>query len=151
VRLAIACLEDDSLTNAGAGANLTADGRVECDACIMEGRHGASGGVGAVQGVRNPIAAAHAVMRNARQGLGDLGLVPPTLLCGAGAHAFARAHGLAVGAPDDDAFLVTSAARARWGSHGERLRRYRAERGGAGGPPSPFPVLTGQVSSLPSY
>jgi len=45
VRIAIACLEDDATTNAGTGANLTMDGVVECDACIVDGRHGDSGGV----------------------------------------------------------------------------------------------------------
>ena len=45
VRIAIACLEDDATTNAGTGANLTMDGVVECDACIMDGRLGDSGGV----------------------------------------------------------------------------------------------------------
>lgn len=45
VRIAIACLEDDATTNAGTGSNLTMDGVVECDACIVDGRHGDSGGV----------------------------------------------------------------------------------------------------------
>ncbi|KAJ1481128.1 nucleophile aminohydrolase, partial [Baffinella frigidus] len=102
VRIAIACLEDDATTNAGTGSNLTMDGVVECDACIVDGRHGDSGGAGAVQGVKNPIDLAHAIMRNASLGLQDLGLVPPTLLCGAGARSFARDRGLPVSHADGD-------------------------------------------------
>ncbi len=73
VEAAIRVLEDSPLFNAGKGAALTADGRAELDASIMEGRVTGSGEgkkdprkrAGAVTGlmhVRNPIAAARAVM-----------------------------------------------------------------------------------------
>lgn len=48
VSAAIQVLEDDPVTNAGRGSNLTEDGRVECDASIMDGDTGAFGAVGAV-------------------------------------------------------------------------------------------------------
>lgn len=48
VSAAIQVLEDDPCTNAGRGSNLTEDGRVECDASIMDGDSGAFGAVGAV-------------------------------------------------------------------------------------------------------
>ncbi len=73
VEAAVRVLEDSPLFNAGRGAALTADGRAELDAAMMEGKMtgGADGKLdprkraGAVTGVsriRNPIAAARAVM-----------------------------------------------------------------------------------------
>lgn len=46
----ICSLQDDPVTNAGRGANLTESGHVECDASIMDGCSGAFGAVGAVRG-----------------------------------------------------------------------------------------------------
>ncbi|KAI6702480.1 hypothetical protein NL676_011616 [Syzygium grande] len=48
VSAAIQVLEDDPITNAGRGSNLTEDGHIECDASIMDGASGAFGAVGAV-------------------------------------------------------------------------------------------------------
>lgn len=45
-------LKDDPSTNAGRGSNLTEDGRVECDASLMDGDSGAFGAIGAVPGIR---------------------------------------------------------------------------------------------------
>lgn len=47
VELAIMFLEDAEITNAGYGSNLTLDGKVECDASIVD-HDGRSGAVGAV-------------------------------------------------------------------------------------------------------
>ncbi|CEG69447.1 hypothetical protein RMATCC62417_05523 [Rhizopus microsporus] len=55
VAMAIKILEDDPITNAGYGSNLTIKGTVECDASIMEGARGTFGAVGAVSGIKNPI------------------------------------------------------------------------------------------------
>jgi beta-aspartyl-peptidase (threonine type) len=73
VEAAIRVMEDSQLFNAGRGAALTRDGRVELDAAMMEGRRVGRGEgtankgkrAGAVAGlthVKNPIAAARAVM-----------------------------------------------------------------------------------------
>lgn len=45
VEMAIRLLEDREITNAGYGSNLTAEGRVECDAMVVDhmGRSGAAG------------------------------------------------------------------------------------------------------------
>lgn len=47
VAVAIKFLEDNDITNAGLGSNLTIEGQVECDATIVDhfGRSGACGAV----------------------------------------------------------------------------------------------------------
>ncbi|MCC5869829.1 MAG: isoaspartyl peptidase/L-asparaginase [Gammaproteobacteria bacterium] len=81
---AVRLLEDSPHFNAGRGAVFTAEGENELDASIMLGRSGAAGAVAGVQGVRNPILAARAVMERS----------PHVMLSGEGAEAFARAQGL---------------------------------------------------------
>ena len=63
-------------TLAGYGSNLTVDGTVECDASVFDGNSGDFGAVGAVAGLKNPIGAAHAVLRSARK-RDKLGRIPP--------------------------------------------------------------------------
>src|SRR6195952_357639 len=49
VEAAVGVMEDDPVFNAGRGSVFTADGRIECDAAIMDG---ATRAAGAVAGVR---------------------------------------------------------------------------------------------------
>ena len=72
---AIHVLEDDPLFNAGHGAVLTADGKVEHDACIMDGATRRTGAIAGVCGPAHPIDAARAVMEHS----------PHVLLAGRGA------------------------------------------------------------------
>lgn len=85
VTRAVMALEDDPLFNAGHGAVFTADGRLEMDAAIMDGRTRAAGAVAGVLGPRNPVLAARAVMEHS-------GTV---MLIGEGALAFCREQGVA--------------------------------------------------------
>ena len=62
VKVAVEVMEDDATTNAGYGSNLTIDGTVECDASIMSGEDMAFGAVGAAPAIKNPIAAAAALL-----------------------------------------------------------------------------------------
>lgn len=62
---AVHVMEDDPTFNAGRGAALTSEGRVELDACLVRG-DGATGAVTGVTTVRNPIDAARAVMDETR-------------------------------------------------------------------------------------
>lgn len=65
------------MTNAGLGSNLTMHGRVECDAAIVDGVTGAIGAVGAAPGIKNPVKAAHVLLKQDRDNNLPLGLVPP--------------------------------------------------------------------------
>ena len=76
---AIKVLEDDSLFNGGRGAVFTHAGKNELDASIMDGRSGQAGAVAGVTTVKNPIAAARAVMEKTKH----------VLLVSQGAEAFA--------------------------------------------------------------
>ncbi|KAG9319621.1 hypothetical protein KVV02_003510 [Mortierella alpina] len=81
----IRILEDDPVTNAGIGSNLNLDGRVECDASIMNGTTLGFGSVGAVSEFKNPISVAAKVLEESDKGPLSLGRIPPTMLVGSGA------------------------------------------------------------------
>ena len=84
VEAAARVLEDDPSFNAGRGSVLTADGRVELDAAIMEGQHRRAGAVAGMSATRSPIMAARAAMEHS----------PHVLLTYEGADRFAREQGL---------------------------------------------------------
>ncbi|KAG0312626.1 hypothetical protein BGZ99_009361 [Dissophora globulifera] len=81
----IRILEDDPVTNAGIGSNLNLDGRVECDASIMNGTTLGFGSVGALTDFKNPISVAAKILNEADQGPLSLGRIPPIMLVGRGA------------------------------------------------------------------
>jgi beta-aspartyl-peptidase (threonine type) len=58
----ITVFEDDPLFNAGKGAVFDSDGKNELDAAIMDGNTGLAGAVAGATTIKNPIAAARAVM-----------------------------------------------------------------------------------------
>lgn len=97
---AIMALEDDPSFNAGTGATLTADGRAELDAGLMDGETLGVGAVAAVERIKNPVALARAVLAS-----------PHVLLIGAGAEQFATESGIAL---IDPRTLITERQRARW-------------------------------------
>src|SRR5262245_30602453 len=80
---AVAVLEDHPLFNAGRGSALSARGKVEMDAAVMDGATRGAGGVTCVRTVRNPVRLARLVLER----------TPHVLLAGPGAEAFARAQG----------------------------------------------------------
>jgi L-asparaginase / beta-aspartyl-peptidase len=84
VEATICVLEDDSLFNAGRGSVYASDGHIEMDASIMDGKSHRAGAGASVQGIKNPIKAARAVMEKTSH----------VMLVGAGAEEFARAQGL---------------------------------------------------------
>lgn len=90
VEAAVRVLEDDPLFNAGRGSVFTAEGRVECDAAIMDGSNRMAGAVAGVRSTRNPIVLARAVMEQS----------PHVFLAGSGADAFARAKAIEDAGPE---------------------------------------------------
>ncbi|KAI0389143.1 N-terminal nucleophile aminohydrolase [Xylariaceae sp. FL0594] len=92
VEAAIKTLEDNEITNAGYGSNLSIDGNVECDATMVD-HFGRSGACGAVRNIKNPITLARLILENSTKPL-SLRRVPPNLLVGEGARNFAQNEGL---------------------------------------------------------
>ena len=84
VEAAARVLEDNPAFNAGRGSVLAADGRVELDAAIMDGRDRRAGAVAGLATTRAPVSAARAAMEHS----------PHVLLTYAGADRFARERGL---------------------------------------------------------
>jgi L-asparaginase / beta-aspartyl-peptidase len=62
VEVSVASMEDSGVFNAGTGACLTINKRIEMDASIMNGRDISAGCVGMVKGISNPIKLARQVM-----------------------------------------------------------------------------------------
>nr|OQO17167.1 hypothetical protein B0A51_17509 [Rachicladosporium sp. CCFEE 5018] len=117
VELALKCLEDREITNAGYGSNLAMDGVVECDAVIVD-HNGRSGGAGAVAQIKNPISLARLLLDFSATQL-SLRRVPPNLLVGQGATDFAWEHGMKI-MPFES--LVSPAAKERWTRWSQDLR-----------------------------
>lgn len=78
----VTLLEDDPLYNAGRGSVLNAQGIVDCDASIMDGRTMDAGAIAGVHGIRNPVLLARAVLEKSEH----------VFLIGEGAETFAREH-----------------------------------------------------------
>ncbi|OQR84607.1 threonine aspartase [Achlya hypogyna] len=90
---AVMVLEDAACTNAGSNGpcvNLTEAGVVQTDVSLVDGASGSMGCCGAVEGVRNPIQLAKALLLEAADG----DRAPPVVLVGAGATARAKELGL---------------------------------------------------------
>jgi beta-aspartyl-peptidase (threonine type) len=101
VQAAVRVLEDDPVFNAGTGASLNRDGRVEVDASLMDGRRLAAGAVAALADCGRAIDVARAVLEDGEH----------VLLCGEGAWRFARERGFE---PDAPGGLETRLSRARF-------------------------------------
>jgi L-asparaginase / beta-aspartyl-peptidase len=99
VESAVRVMESSGVLNAGRGAVLNQEGRVELDAALMDGRSGQAGAVAAVRHVAHPIDLARAVLEDGRH----------VLLAGAGAEQFARDRGVAL-VPESE--LITDRRRA---------------------------------------
>jgi L-asparaginase / beta-aspartyl-peptidase len=76
----VTLLEDDPLYNAGCGSVLNADGQVEMDAALMNGKDLSAGAVAGIRNIKNPIALARRVLEHGEH----------VLLMGDGALEFAK-------------------------------------------------------------
>jgi beta-aspartyl-peptidase (threonine type) len=117
---AVQVLEDDPTFNAGIGGAVDADGLVHHDAAVMRGADLAYGAVGAVLGVRSPVALARRVLEDGRH----------ALLVGPGAVRFARAAG--VDLVDPRRMVAEPSRAAYWAASAEPVAA-AAERAGAVG------------------
>lgn len=113
VEAATAVLEDEPLTNAGIGSNLSMSGHVECDASVMSG-DGSFGAVAAVSAVKNPISVATRLAIESRTPMRH-GLVRPIMLASEGARQWAATKGLETYNAEEeaDAHMITQAAKRR--------------------------------------
>ena len=84
VEAAVVTMEDDETFDAGRGSFLNMDGRVQLDACLMDGATLRAGGVGCVERIRNPIRAAKKILTES----------PHVYFVGTGAERFAQEHGI---------------------------------------------------------
>jgi beta-aspartyl-peptidase (threonine type) len=101
VEAAIIVLEDDPVFDAGTGAHLNLDGRVELDAILMDGATLQAGAVAVLQRIKNPIRVARRLMD----------LREHMMLVGEGAERFATEQGLEL---CDPMSLVVPRERAAW-------------------------------------
>ncbi|MFD3163373.1 isoaspartyl peptidase/L-asparaginase family protein [Herpetosiphon sp. NSE202] len=99
---AVIVLEDLPAFNAGYGSVLNREGFVQMDAGLMDGTSLDVGAVGAIEGIKNPILAAQAVLKT-----------PHILFAKADAEAVARAAGVEF---VDNASLITPRRHAQWAS-----------------------------------
>jgi beta-aspartyl-peptidase (threonine type) len=83
VEVAVKCMEDNPTFDAGVGSVLNAEGEIELDAAIMDGKTLNAGAVAAVRNIRNPISLARRVMENSNH----------VFLVGEGANKFAALQG----------------------------------------------------------
>jgi len=101
IEAAVAILEDDPVFDAGYGSHLNLDGRVECDAIVMDGSTLRAGAVTSLQHVRNPVRLARKVLEHC----------PHMMLVAEGAERFAHEQGIKLCANEE---LVTDAEREAW-------------------------------------
>jgi beta-aspartyl-peptidase (threonine type) len=101
IEAAVKALEDDPVFDAGYGSHLNLDGRVECDAMVMDGATLRAGSVAALQRVRNPISLARKVFENCTH----------MMLVADGAERFAEVQGIQLCAPEE---LISEAERDAW-------------------------------------
>ena len=100
VEAAARSLEDNPLFNAGTGACLNKDGRIELDAGIMEGHTLQVGAIAGAECVKNPITLARRVLES-----------PHVLLISEGAQEFAQEQGIPLCEPED---LITDYQYQQW-------------------------------------
>jgi len=101
VEAAVVVLEDDPVFDAGYGSHLNADGRVECDAVVMDATTLRAGAAAGLQRIKNPIRLARRIWEQC----------PHMMLVAEGAERFARNSGLSLCDPEE---LISEAERAAY-------------------------------------
>src|SRR5579885_3418232 len=91
VEAAVISLENDAVFDAGFGSHLNAEGKVECDAIVMDGATLRAGAAAGLQRVKNPIQVARAIYEKS----------PHMMLIAEGAEKFAKEKGLVLCKPEE--------------------------------------------------
>jgi beta-aspartyl-peptidase (threonine type) len=91
VEAAVISLENNPLYDAGFGSHLNAEGKVECDAIVMDGRTLRAGAAAGLHRVKNPIQLARAIYEKS----------PHMMLVAEGAEKFAKEKGIALCRPEE--------------------------------------------------
>jgi len=112
VEAAVRSLEDNPYYNAGTGASPTADGKIELDAGMMDGRALDVGAVAGVELIKNPISLARKVLES-----------PHVLLVGRGAQQFAQEQGIVLCRVED---LMIGPRYERWLAERSQLTQHSA-------------------------
>jgi beta-aspartyl-peptidase (threonine type) len=98
IEAAIMMLEDEAVFDAGYGSHLNLDGRVECDAIVMDGQTLRAGAAAGLQRIKNPVRLARTVLEKC----------PHMMLVSAGAERFAQQSGISLCDPEE---LISEAER----------------------------------------
>src|SRR6266571_7024107 len=101
IEAAIMVLEDDPVFDAGYGSHLSLDGRVECDAIVMNGATLRAGAASTLQRVKNPIQVARKILEHC----------PHRMLVAEGAERFAKEQGITLCKPEE---LISESEREAW-------------------------------------
>ena len=91
VEASIVVLENAPVFDAGFGSHLNAEGKVECDAMVMDGASLRSGAAAGLQRIKNPIRAARAIYEHC----------PHMMLIAEGAEKFAKEKGVELCKPEE--------------------------------------------------
>jgi beta-aspartyl-peptidase (threonine type) len=91
VEAAVMVLEDDPVFDAGYGSHLNADGKVECDAIVMDGGSLRAGAAAGLHRLKNPVRLARKILEEC----------PHMMLIGEGAERFAKGAGLVLCKPQE--------------------------------------------------
>ena len=101
IEAAIVVLENDPVFDAGFGSHLNLDGKVECDAIVMDGATLRAGAAATLQRIRNPIRLARKILETC----------PHMMLVADGAERYAKANGISL---CDNKELISPAEWAAW-------------------------------------
>ena len=105
--------DDPNISSVGYGGNPNADGVMQLDAAIMDGRNLEAGSVAGLEKIKHPIAVARKVMEQ----------TPHVMLVGDGARRFAVANGF------EEEDILSPEAKKRWEDWKKRPRRNRRSSG----------------------
>src|SRR6202043_3215353 len=101
VEAAVVVLENDPVFDAGFGSHLNLDGRVECDAIVMDGATLRAGSAAALQRIRNPVRLARKILETC----------PHMMLVSEGAERYSKSHGIPLCDPKE---LIADAEWEAW-------------------------------------